>query len=860
MSFPYVAYSSDGLPLLTCCQRACPVGTDVSAYIALIAQGRYAEALSIAREENPFPGTCGRVCDHECEIHCRRAESDQPVAIRALKRFLADQERRGQVQWPERIEPSQREKVAIVGAGPAGLTAAADLLRQGFAVSVFEALPKAGGMMRVGIPEYRLPTEVLDFDLEYLRRLGVEILLNKALGRDFTLSDLKARGYQAVLLSTGAHGSRGLKIKGTDLPNVMFGIDMLREVKLSKPPKLGQRIVVIGGGDVAMDTARTALRLGAKRVDLFCLESREKMPAHDWETREALDKQIHFNGGWGPVEFVGNDCVQGVKFVACSSVFDEKGKFAPQFDDSKTTTIEADTVLVAIGQLAQFAHVSEDGLEVTSNQLYQVDPQTLQTTADWVFAAGEAVYGTATVIKAVASGHRAATSLCEYLQGQPLTGRWEPPRHDERIDRIEIPPGWEELPPVSEPELAANKRVQSFSEVKLGLTEAAALIEASRCMRCDYETDSYSYNRAIREQIYHMARDVGGNEAACLEFLQRRLIHNQRRPSKGDPLPSFDDLVFLPANLTRLVIDPYREQCETACIIGARASNPLKLVGPVIMGGIPFSELPCRTVAALGLGAHRAGSALRMPLGIDPPYENLPVIRRVPLSASPESVGVHAAIELVTNDPGAVIEPNLLCQIAEMYRDLASGMPIGLSVGPEHVAPNVRSAVEAGLDFVTLCALGASNKQGRDFWAERNGQPRIDVLAEAVYALREINREEHIDLIYLGCIRGGGDMAKALALGAQAVIIGQASLIALSGFSPEEQAPDSCEDERDIEQGAERIFHFVCSMLMEASILARGCGKTDLHNLEPEDLRSLSVESSQATGIPLVGSDVIYKS
>ncbi len=229
--------------LLTCCQKACPAGTDVSAYTALVAQGRSAEALAIVREENPFPGACGRVCDHPCEGHCRRAESDHPVAIRSLKRFLADHERAGGVLWPERIVPTRAESVAVIGAGPAGLTAASDLLRRNFHVTIFEALPVAGGMMRVGIPDYRLPPDVLDFDLEHLRRLGIEIRLNEALGREFTLSDLKTQGYGAVLLATGTHGSRRLDVKGAELPGVTFSVDFLRQVKLGGSPEVGRRVV-----------------------------------------------------------------------------------------------------------------------------------------------------------------------------------------------------------------------------------------------------------------------------------------------------------------------------------------------------------------------------------------------------------------------------------------------------------------------------------------------------------------------------------------------------------------------------------------------------------------------------------------
>ena len=849
MSIPYVEFPSDDTSLLTCCQRACPIGTDVSAYIALVAEGRFGEALAIVREENPFPGTCGRVCDHACEVHCRRAESDQPVAIRALKRFLADRERAGQVQWPERILPWRPQKVAVIGAGPAGLTAASDLLRRGFSVTVFEALPMAGGMMRVGIPDYRLPPDVLEFDLEHLRKLGIEIRPDTALGRDFTLGDLRHRGYKAVLLATGAHASRRLNVKGAELSGLMFGIDLLRQVNLGGTPKLGRRVTVIGGGDVAMDTARVALRLGAERVQIFCLESREEMPAHDWETREALDEHVQFNCGWGPSEFIGNDQVHKVRFVACTSVFDSSGKFAPTFDHSETATIEADSVLLAIGQVAQFAHAPEDAVEVTPGQLYRVDPSTLKTTAPWIFAAGDAVYGTDTVIKAVTSGHRAATSICEYLEDRPLTGRWEPMRHERRVERIQIPQDWEEKAAAQEPELLPQERVQSFSEVKLGLAEAVAVAEAARCMRCDYETNSYTYSRAVREQIYHLSRDIGNDETACLGFLQRRLSESRSRPRVKERAPSFDDLVFLPANLTRLVIDPYREQCNTRTVIGARAVRPLELAGPIVIGGLPLSEPSGRVLAALCRGTRGAGIGLRVPIGVKLPTEDLHLMRVAPLRGRPESIGDASALELAPEDASAALDRDVLRAAADAYRALVPDVPIGVGISPGQVASNVQAAVEGGLDFVTLFAVGPSDGPGSASWVETSGLPQIDVLADAVEGLRAINREEDIDLVYFGCIRGGGDAAKALALGAGAVMIGQAALIAAGAV----------QDESEVDQAAECILRFVRAMLMEASILARGCGKTDVHNLEPEDLRSLTIETSRSTGIPLVGRDVIFR-
>jgi hypothetical protein len=598
-----------------------------------------------------------------------------------------------------------------------------------------------------------------------------------------------------------------------------------------------------------MDTARTALRLGAKQVDLFCLESREQMPAHDWETREALDEQIRFNCGWGPAEFIGTDRVRQVRFQTCTSLFDSSGKFSPTFDSAKTTTIEADTVLLAIGQVAQFAHGPDDGVQTTSNQLYQADPDTLGTTADWVFAAGDAVYGTATVIQAVASGHRAATSIGEYLQGQPLTGQWTPPVHEQRVERLDIPPGWEEMQSIQEPELPADKRVQSFAEVKLSLTEAAAIAEAVRCMRCDYETNSYTYSRRAREVIYHLARDIGNDEAACLDFLQQELAYRQNRPPARQDVSPFDDLVFLPANLTRLVIDPYREKCNTRTVIGAAAAKPLELAGPVLIGGLDFSRLPETVLAALCEGAVSAGLALRVPIEFELPRKHLPVVRLVPLGKIPKSIAIASAVELTLDDPSGELDLDILSQAAKSCRNLTGGVPVGISLGPDRVAANVQAVVEAGLDFVTLLTLRPSKAQTSAADAELNALPEIVVLADAVEGLRAINREEDIDLLCFGCIRDGGDTAKALALGAKAVVLGQAALIAAQSV-PNGAGVDQC---------AQAVECFMQAVFMEVAILARSCGKTDVHNLEPEDLRSLSIETSRATGMPLVGRDINFR-
>jgi glutamate synthase domain-containing protein 2 len=376
-------------------------------------------------------------------------------------------------------------------------------------------------------------------------------------------------------------------------------------------------------------------------------------------------------------------------------------------------------------------------------------------------------------------------------------------------------------------------------------------------MRCDYETGSHTYGRNVRERIYHVARDIGDDETACLDFLQRKLSQNRNRPRAMQQAPSFNELVLLPANLTRLVIDPYREPCETQTVIGDQVSKPLELSGPVLIGGLSFPQLSESGLAILCEGARSAGICLRAPVGTKlpitaqegKPAEELRVMRVVPLEGGQRPISNASAVELMPGDAGAALDRTVLCEAMEAYRACAPQLPVGVSVGPEEVTSNVQTAVEVGLDFVTLHALKPSAEEGFAAQTELDGLPRIAALVEAVEALREINREEDIDLVYFGCIRDGGDAAKALALGAKAVMIGLAALIA-AGIS---------DGEVDADQGVEGVFRFVRSMLMETSILARSCGKTNVHNLEPEDLRSLSIETSRSTGVPLVGRDIVFR-
>jgi NADPH-dependent glutamate synthase beta subunit-like oxidoreductase/Pyruvate/2-oxoacid:ferredoxin oxidoreductase delta subunit len=471
------------------CKAACPAGIHVQGYVALIAQGKFAEALALIREAIPFPGVCGRVCHHPCEAACRRGEHDEPVAIEYLKRFVAEYEasQRPSVSASQRYDATtlrryDAKKVAIVGSGPAGLTAAYFLAREGYPVTVFEALPVAGGMMAVGIPEYRLPRDVLQGEIEAIEDLGVEIRTNTPIGPngDLSLEDLR-RDYDAVFVAVGAHGSRRLKVEGEDLAGVFHGVDFLREVNLGREVTVGAKVVVVGGGDVAVDSAMVAKRLGAQQVTILYRRSRQEMPAHPWETEEAEEEGIAFRFLATPARVLDKD--RRVTGVECLRMTlgepDESGRRRPVPVPGSEFVVEADTVIVAIGQALEAC--PEPSRRV--GDWIVVDPLTLATSVPGIFAGGDAVTGPATVIEAIAAGKRAAESIARYLRGEDLAAE----RTLERPDTSDVE---YYTPPVVEPEARARmsrlpvaERVD-FTEINLGLDEEEAMAEAERCLSC----------------------------------------------------------------------------------------------------------------------------------------------------------------------------------------------------------------------------------------------------------------------------------------------------------------------------------------------------------------------------------------
>ena len=510
------------------CMKACPVHTQAGRYVSLIAEGRYEEAYRYAREPNPFASICGRVCGHPCETDCRRGKFDSAISIRALKRFLTERhgpESRNAIDvFPEKPQVTRPEKVAVIGSGPAGLSAAHDLALLGYAVTVFEAAPIPGGMLHLGIPEYRLPRDVLQAQIREILDLGPELRLNVRLGKDFTIADLRAQGYKAILLAFGLHRSRDLSIPGNDLDGVVKGIDFLLNVNLGYRFSIGKKVVVIGGGNVAIDVARSALRqqqkltlealstsllpdslnesemsvamkelmdvsraalrMGAREVHLVCLESREEMPAFGEEVEEGLQEGLKIHPSLGPKQFVGkNGKLSGLETIRCTSVFDANHRFNPVFEEGSESVIPCDTAILAIGQTSDVSFLSPElGVEITRQGILKVDPETLSTTAPGIFAAGDIAFGPRLIISAVADGKRAAEGIDRYLRGE----EWKPkPKHVliTILDHHEMAANYDEYSRLAVPVIPIDRRT-GVTEVESGFTEEQARLEASRCLRC----------------------------------------------------------------------------------------------------------------------------------------------------------------------------------------------------------------------------------------------------------------------------------------------------------------------------------------------------------------------------------------
>jgi NADPH-dependent glutamate synthase beta subunit-like oxidoreductase len=466
------------------CKFNCPAGNDIQGFIGLAAREKYAEALRLLKETSPFPSICGRVCTFPCESECNRKQIDESVSIRAIERFLADRDRSNGDAYVPNLLPAREGKVAIVGSGPAGLAAAYFLAKNGYKTTVFEKLPVAGGMMAVGIPLYRLPRETLATEIGVIEKMGVEIKTGVTFGKDVTFDSLKEEGYKAFFLATGLHQNIRLNVANEDLKGVLHGIDFLRDISLKNPVPLGRKVIIVGGGNVAMDVAMTAIRQGAAEVTLVSLEQRDEMPAWEREINEAIEEGIKFVHGLGPKRFLDKKGrVSGVEFKRCTSVLDADGAFSPRYDEADITTLEADTVIIAIGQTANRVFAEEQGLTANEEGLIKVDPITLETSIQGVFAGGDVYYGPQTVVEAIGSGKEASVSIDRYLRGLDLyTGR---EARDAKLTSITelVKDKYDPTPRADIVWLPVEERM-GLDEVQFGFSEQAALQEAKRCITC----------------------------------------------------------------------------------------------------------------------------------------------------------------------------------------------------------------------------------------------------------------------------------------------------------------------------------------------------------------------------------------
>lgn len=469
------------------CKTQCPAHISVQGYIKLASQGRYKEALELIKKENPFPAVCGRICPRSCESACTRGNVDDPVAIDEIKKFIAEQDLNAEYRYVPKLRHEYGNKIAIVGAGPSGLSCAYYLAIDGYKVTVFEKQNVLGGMLTLGIPSYRLGKDVVNAEIDILKELGVEFKTGVEVGKDISLDELRKQGYEAFYIAIGAQSGRKLGIEGEEAEGVFTGVDFLRNVNLGNEVKLGGNVVVIGGGNVAIDVARTATRVGASKVDMFCLESRKEMPALDEEIEEAMSEDIGINNSWGPKRIVTkNGRVVGVEFKKCISVFDENKRFNPKFDENETKIVKADTVLLSIGQAIDWGGLLEGSkMELNPNKTVKVDQATLQTGEADVFAGGDVVTGPKFAIDAIALGKEGAISIHRYVHpGQDLLigrDRREYRAFDKSVLDFDE---YDRLPRQRTDYVDGAKAKTSFEDLRATFTEEQVKKETERCLGC----------------------------------------------------------------------------------------------------------------------------------------------------------------------------------------------------------------------------------------------------------------------------------------------------------------------------------------------------------------------------------------
>jgi NADPH-dependent glutamate synthase beta subunit-like oxidoreductase len=800
------------------CQVACPIGTDVGSYVGLIWQGDKAGALEAITATNPMSAICGRVCDAPCEPACRRANADGPVAIRALKRWVIDA--LGPSFKPEPVEPDKEKTVAVIGAGPAGLTAAQDIALAGYKVEIFEALPKAGGMAVWGIPDFRLPPKVVEEDINRIlaRCPGIGLHLSSPLGEAIDLLELTRR-FDAVLLAIGASAGKSLKVPGDGGPCVVDGVSFLNRINGGERPVLPKHVVVVGGGDVAMDACRTAKRLpGVETVTVIYRRGEAEIPARKYEREAAVAEGIEIVYNVAPVEIVahGEAATVRCKRTALGEAGPD-GRRSFSLVDGSDFDIEAGLIVAAVGQKTVSLELAKYGL--LDGDKIATDAATMSTRLEKVYAAGDAAFGSSTIVQAMYQGHKSAYYILSALEGNASPVPYRTP-YRTRAAAVAQDPKWEILAR-AEPEFEGLKN-GAFGEAEAGFDDKTAKEQAARCYRCDTETGSADYTVKTREAIFALAR-VDAKPADYARITRERLA--MRAHESGDGRATLDEMVFLPANLTRLVIDPYREACKTATDLG----DGLVLAHPMLVSGFENAPVQIREAVAAALVASGGAYVGRASLG----ETKVPWLQVLDPSAAAHPKAAAVVLRLGQAAPA----------VPQAARE---GQLRGLVVTAQNVDVLVPFAVEQKLDLLLLD--GTSHFGGE--WADLSGAPDLSLLVKTVHMLRALKEEEKLSLLWFGGLRSGSDMAKAMALGADAGIGEVAAAIAAGGEITASGIAFSMPDAKTAGDG---VAAFLKAAVSEASMMARCTGKTNVHNLEPEDLRTTSIRAAKATGIVMAG-------
>jgi NADPH-dependent glutamate synthase beta subunit-like oxidoreductase len=798
------------------CQVACPIGTDAPSYIAYIWEGKLEEAFEAITATNPFSSVCGRVCDAPCEPACRRADSDGPLAIRNLKRYVMDQ--LGATHRLPPVPVTRTETVAVVGGGPAGLTAAQDLAEAGYEVHVYELTDMLGGYMTWGIPAFRCPPEVFQEDIDRIlaRCPGIHVHLGVGLDHGITLEELKER-HDAVLLAIGAWWAKGLRMANAADPRVEDGVEFLRRVNSGERPALPWSVIVVGAGDVAMDACRSAKRLpGCEDVKIVYRRGPDEIPARKDELWGAIEEGIEILYNTQPVgvyEAGGQFALRCVR-TELGEPGEDGRRVAVDVPNSEHD-IPCGLVILATGQKTVSAELEELGM--MSGEKVHTDWGSMLTSDPKVFAAGDAAFGPSTIVTAMYHGHRAAYYVKHFLEGDPNPLPYRTPYKTRRVP-IAQEALWEVFAREHQDFHGLGEKPIEFPEIESGYTEEAAKREAARCYRCDAETGSSDYNVRTREDIFVMARSRPQDARKQRAVFTKRLTVSTATHFHPE-VASLDDIVFLPANLSRLVIDPYRDACKVETELGG---GRLTLRSPFLVGGLDAAPDAVRRAAAHAVRTCGLAYVGRSSPGVGVPWLQILGEGDEP---DPAAAGVIARWPREAEGPG-------LRGVAAAAADLRVAIPF---------------ALDAGYDLLVL--EGSAPVTGA--WPELAGAPDLSVMRDAIRILRELNREEDIELLYFGGVRSGTDAAKLIGLGANAVVVSMSLALAVGGQIQNGSMVfygDIEQDDRD-----EKAELFLNALRTEASIMPRCTGKTVIHNLEPEDLRSISVVTAEACGIPLAG-------